>query len=59
MNTALQLKVGVQLIKGFAQAFGINPLIFIDNAECTSEINTYGMDAIELKFVENQSLKIK
>jgi len=58
-NTGLMLKAGVQLIAGFAKAFDIEPVVFVDNSECTSDINHLNMKCIELKFEGNKQLTIK
>lgn len=58
LNTALKIKAGIQLIAGFSSAFKINPIVFVDNAECTSNIKDFGLNLIELRFEEGKEITI-
>lgn len=55
-NTALKLHAGMQLISGLSNAFGIPRIVFIDNAECTSGIDSHGLTTIELRYEEVSEL---
>lgn len=57
-NTALKLHAGVQLVSGFCMVFNPSHITFVDNAECTSNIEPAMLNLIELRFVEGKELTI-
>lgn len=57
-NTALKLHAGVQLVSGFCMVFNPSHITFVDNAECTSNIEPAMLNLIELRFAEGKELTI-